>query len=572
MTNSQISAGSSDRRRLLILGLDGLEVFYARRLMDAGEMPALAALRDRSAAFLLDHGPAQRTGLALEHFASGLAPKEAERWSAVEFNPMTYEIWQEGARFKPFLEEMGLNVTVFDAPYIDLRHTGQMEGLVGWGAHDPGTATMGRPASLVEEFHDKFGDYPARRWLYATPCYSEKRCEQMGDELVKAVDLRCEAALWLRSKRPGSDVFFVTTGELHSAIEGLWHGIDSCHPMHEHPSAPAAADALLKVHRAVDRMIAALVETAGDAEVVAFSMGGMGTNLSDLQSMVLLPELLYRHAFGEPLLQVPAQWAENPQAVPQMSETQRWGQASEWFAAQKPSDAPRVTLLQKVKGKVSKAITRSALKTTLGKTASSKPRNEPAALPYNYAEEFEYYKNKVDWQPAVRYQPFWPMMKAFSLPSFYDGRIRINLIGREKQGIVRPEDYEKVCTEIETIIRGCKDPRTGESVVDKIERPSTSDPQQLDSSDADMVIVWNAPSAALEHPRYGLVGPVAYRRTGGHTGPYGIAYIASQNIQPDEYDVRSSFDLAPTVADLLKVSVQGSMSGESFLRDCLRSS
>ena len=31
-------------------------------------------------------------------------------------------------------------------------------------------------------------------------------------------------------------------------------------------------------------------------------MGGMGPNYSDVPSMVLLPELLYRHAFGQPLL------------------------------------------------------------------------------------------------------------------------------------------------------------------------------------------------------------------------------------------------------------------------------
>ena len=32
--------------------------------------------------------------------------------------------------------------------------------------------------------------------------------------------------------------------------------------------------------------------------IVAFTMGGMGANQSDVQSMALLPELLFRHAFG----------------------------------------------------------------------------------------------------------------------------------------------------------------------------------------------------------------------------------------------------------------------------------
>lgn len=86
-------------RRLLVIGLDGLELSYAEKLMDAGELPVLDKLRKRSATFLLEHGSAQRTGLAWEHVASGLSPQDGQRWSAVEFNPKTYEIWQEGARF-----------------------------------------------------------------------------------------------------------------------------------------------------------------------------------------------------------------------------------------------------------------------------------------------------------------------------------------------------------------------------------------------------------------------------------------------------------------------------------------
>ena len=43
------------RPRVMVIGLDGLEAGYAERLMAAGEMPALAALRRRSLRFA---GPA----------------------------------------------------------------------------------------------------------------------------------------------------------------------------------------------------------------------------------------------------------------------------------------------------------------------------------------------------------------------------------------------------------------------------------------------------------------------------------------------------------------------------------
>jgi len=38
------------------------------------------------------------------------------------------------------------------------------------------------------------------------------------------------------------------------------------------------------------------------------------------------------------------------------------------------------------------------------------------------------------YQPAIWYKPFWPQMKAFALPSFSEGYIRINLQGREPEG------------------------------------------------------------------------------------------------------------------------------------------
>src|SRR4029450_2459038 len=69
-----VENGRARGPRVVVIGLDGLEVTHAERLMAAGELPALADLGRRSARFLLDHGPAQRTGLAWGHVASGLPP------------------------------------------------------------------------------------------------------------------------------------------------------------------------------------------------------------------------------------------------------------------------------------------------------------------------------------------------------------------------------------------------------------------------------------------------------------------------------------------------------------------
>lgn len=543
------------RRRVMVIGLDGLEATLAERLMAAGEMPALAELRGRSARFRLDHGPAQRTGLAWEHVASGLSPEAGRRWAAVEFDPTTYTAWQEGARFTPWWAGLDRRVVVFDTPYVDLDRASNTRGLVGWGAHDPGITRAASPPELLPEFDSRFHGYPAPQWTYGLPFPSAARTQAMGEALSLALDLRSRAARWLATERLRDwDLFIAVAGEAHGAMEGLWHGIDPDHPHHGHPSAPAAGRALIEVHRALDRMVGELVSVAGDAAIVAFTMGGMGPNASDVPSMVLLPELLYRHAFGQPLMTLPAEWTAAPDSLPVLDGEDGWARAS-WAWVPEPMASPKpdsasgelLSLARRLPGPVKTVLRgiRSAVKAR----GNGVPR----------------VRLGLQWQPAWRYRPHWPQMPAFALPSFYDGRIRINLRGRERHGIVDPSQYEETCRGLEAMLRECRNPRTGEPVVDFFERASTRDPLGLTRSEADLLVIWRGVATALEHPRLGLVGPVPLRRTGGHTGPHGLAYLAEPGLEPGDRGVRSSFDVVPTVAKLLGADPPAHISGTSLL-------
>ena len=111
----------------------------------------------------------------------------------------------------------------------------------------------------------------------------------------------------------------------------------------------------------------------------------------------------------------------------------------------------------------------------------------------------------------------------------------------------------------------CRNPRTGEPAVDSIERADTRDPLALTGSEADLIVVWRGVVTALEHPRLGLVGPVPLRRTGGHTGRYGMACVLAPGLDPGDRGVRSAFDVAPTIVDLLGARPAGPMSGKSLL-------
>ncbi len=541
-------ATATRRRRVLALGLDGFEISYAERLMSRGELPVLEALRDRSARVLLDQGSAQRTGLGWEHFWSGLSPEETHRASPVEFDPASYSVWQQGARFTPFFAPLGVDVVVFDAPYADLALAPEVKGLVAWGAHDPGVSPAANPPDLREQLKRRVGPYPAAAWTYATPWSSADATRAMADRLTEAVNLRAEAAQWLLTEAfEDWDLGIVVVTEPHSAAEGLWHGIDPDHPLHDHPSAGMAAHGLADVYRAVDRLVGELIDTTAPLTSVVFSLGGMGSNHSDVASMALLPELLLRWSLGERLLNVPEVWAAEPGQIPlPAGGDAKWQRT--WYPRLEPAEPRSLarSLAHRLPGPV-----RRSLKRALSAVEARPPR------PAGYRE--------LNWQPATWYQPWWSQMRAFALPSFYDGRIRVNLQGRERHGLVDVSDYERVCDEIEQLVRRCRDPRTGELVVSEVERsPSTSDPRALDSSAADLVVVWNAGAAALEHPEYGLIGPLPYRRTGGHTGPFGFAFIDGDGVEPGDRGIASSFDVAATIAALLSGRAIDGMSGSAL--------
>jgi hypothetical protein len=545
------------RHKVLAIGLDGYEVSLAERYMAEGQMPAMADLRKRSARFLLDEGPARHAGLPWEHVASGLSPEGAGRWSPVEFDPASYTAWQDGAQFAPWWEETNLRVVVFDPPFVDLRSARNTQGIVAWGSHNAGAVRAARPTPLVAEFVQRFGDYPAVEWTYGTPWPSASRSRLMGETLSHALDVRGCAAQWLATERfPEWDLFFVVAGELHGGVEGLWHGVDPGHPLNTHPSAAPAATALLDIHRALDRMVGRLVNAAGDAIVITFNMGGMGPNNCDVQSMVLLPELLYRHAFGHALLKLPPAWTATPNRLPILDEQDSWDTVRESWVPEPPGKsltAATAGNLRAVARRLPEPV-KSLLKGVRSAASDWRSRHAP---PRRLVQD-------VDWMPSYRYRHHWPRMSAFALPSFLDGRIRINLRGRERHGIVELSRYEETCRTLETLLGECRDSRTGEPAVATIERASTANPLALASSESDLLIVWRDVAAALEHPRLGLIGPVPLRRTGGHTRN-GIAYLAASGLEPGERGVHSSSDVAPTIVHLLGAQPTARLNGKSLI-------
>lgn len=141
-------------------------------------------------------------------------------------------------------------------------------------------------------------------------------------------------------------------------------------------------------------------------------------------------------------------------------------------------------------------------------------------------------------------------MRAFALPSYHHGRIRVNLEGREVNGIVSIDEYDAVLCEIEELLSTCRESRTGRPIVREFVRVG-GDPLVRGDDDVDLVVHWADDVLGISHPDLGTIGPLPPRRTGGHVSPFGRCMIVGPDVQPGDIGVRSSFDVVPTILSLV---------------------
>lgn len=516
-------------KRVMMIGLDGFEPTIANPMIAAGQLPCLAKVMANGVVTSLDHGAARNTGLAWEHVATGLSPVDAGRWSAIDFEPRAYRMSQQNTKLPPFPKDLNCRTVVFDAPYFDMEQAPNVVGITNWGAHDPGVTGTANPPGLEQEIVARFGQYPAREFVYAFAWPSEQRTRRMGEALVEAMEKRTAISEWLFAEAfPHWDLAYLVAGEFHSAAEALWHGIDDQHPLHKLPSAAAARRAIEDLYLAADRMVARLFARFPDADFVLFNLHGMGANSGDVPAMALLPELIHRAQRGTACLQ-PGNWRLDANGFPLLDEEADWSQ-----------EVLRLMPLKRRLGLLARRTARSiGVSDRIAGTSS------------------------LDWMPITHYARDWAKMRYFAVPAYYDGQIRVNLRDREGAGLVDVADFGKVCDEVTELLAACTDPLGGGAAIREVVR-TPGDPMARLPSQPDLTIHWKEHLVGLSHPLLGAIGPLPWRRTGGHTGGDGFAWFMGPGMTPAQVARRSAFDVVPTVIDMLGCGTAARVSGTSF--------
>ena len=187
--------------------------------------------------------------------------------------------------------------------------------------------------------------------------------------------------------------------------------------------------------------------------------------------------------------------------------------------------------------------------------------------PYSLLDEPIEQEVAMGWMPSMWYSPLWSEMKAFALPAFTNGHIRINLKGRDRDGVVEADEYHALCQELSEMLYELEDARTGKKIVKQVvvtrDNPLDENPKL---PDADIVILWQEPiTDVVDSSTLGRVGPLTHCRAGGHKSQ-GFLFAKGPDI-PQELDLSSgeTVDLAPTILNLMNAPIPEYLDGKNLL-------
>ena len=558
-------------QKVVAVGLDAAEWWLVEKLMAKGRMPNLAALQGRGAACRLENIQEYRAETPWTQFATGLPPMDTRYWSMVTFDPSTYDVWERGSyeydAHKPFWAAMpDRRSIVFDVPQVRIDEGINGLHVTGWGAHSPQYPRASQPRGLLSEIDQTFGAHPAFD-EDNEPCWFDPEfLSAMGDALIDGARARVDVLEWLMAREPEWDLVTTVMSESHSAGHHCWHGIDARHTFHGVATTELARDLVTRVYSTIDEQIGRLVsKVPDDTTVMAFSVHGMQPNAGDL-SGPLFAELFHRLTFGEQLLTTVDARRWRRAGRPAIEPPGRWSLYMKGHFSERPPTGLAAAARRALPAWLLEA--RRTLRNR-GRATPERVSFPPVPIPpetdLTPDELAGGPRTEIYWQIPCWYRRFWPQMRAFVLPTYSDAHIRINLQGREQFGVVARDDYERACQEVEEAVRACRDPRTGEPVVDEVVRMRADDPFDPEGPHCDLIIIPRVrPFDALEHPDAGTIGPYPLFRTGEHSSN-GFAILAGPGVPAGvDLGVRSAHDVTPTIIDLLGAPTDG-MAGSSLL-------
>jgi predicted AlkP superfamily phosphohydrolase/phosphomutase len=511
--------------RLVLIGIDAASSALVREWAAAGDLPTIAGLLRSGFSATLATPLGVLEGGIWPTFLTSTSPASHGMFSYLKLKPRTYDLevgmYANRLPVPPFwahLSGAGKRVAVIDAPFA--RPVRKLNGIqvTNWGAHDPWCWRRSSwPPRLIGELVRRFGSHPV------------DTCDAKGRSLEDYADLRARLIAGVEKKtallrhclaRERWDFFFGVFSESHCAGHQFWHLMDPRHPQHDLKASEELRSTIRDVYRAIDAGVGTILgDVASGTHVLLMLSHGMGPYYAGSHLLDLVIERLG----------VNGTYSAPPASTTGGSRTGR-------------------------------------LLWTLRYLVPSKLRLELRSRLPKLAVTLRRWVNHPDSNP-------WPRMRAFAVPSNnMTGAIRINLKGREPEGLVEPgAEYEALRQEIIDALVALENPETGRSAVQWVARVEDLYQGTRLRDMPDLLVEWDhaAPINTLYSPRIGRVSQAfGGHRTGDH---WQNGLLIGRGFRAGEIAEKvSTEDIAPTILDFFDVPSPATFEGKSalpFLKD-----
>jgi predicted AlkP superfamily phosphohydrolase/phosphomutase len=523
----------SDKKRVLVIGLDGATFDILEPWMEQGHLPNLAAIARNGAVGPLQSTIPPNSAPAWTSFMTGMNPGKHGVYGFTRVDPResytikvnsgairrTESIWQ-------ILTERGERSILINVPMT--YPPDPIDGLVVTGIDTPGLdSEFTYPPELRHEILRLIPDYTLDVRSWGVTAVGERRAHIL-DDILRMVESRRQLALHLMTTEPW-DVFTVVFTATDRAQHFFWRFLDPAHPLYEPAEAPKYQDAILRVYRRIDQAL---------GEILA---------RCDEQTTVIV---MSDHGFG-------------PQ--------HKLFRINQWLLE---NDFLRLTytssngLMRRLSGAARKGLYRALdglqrlVRTRLSDRAKDQLKRLFPRVREQVASQMLF--SGVDWSSTRAYHT-----------AEFPGSIRINLKGREVNGVVEPgSEYEAVCEAIRSALEGYVDPDTGRRIVERVFRreelywgPCLDMAPDLIVHLADYAytIDWYMP---MDGNGTGQSSPIVTELTGrfavncGSHRPTGIVMLQGPDVEGGvKLGPNQIYDVAPTLLYLLGQSVPADMDG-----------
>ena len=495
-------------KRLLVLALDMADGDLIHHWSRQGRLPHFASLIASGTWMDLESTAQVLHTSTWPTFATGVQPGKHGVYFPYQPKP-GYQLAQHvqadqygAATFWQMADRQGCRCVIYDVPETFPESGFGGKAIFDWGTWAWYGKPSAQPADLLKEVKSRFGRYPLG--------FEAKRLGArmpdiavLEEGLLRSLEYKRLTAEWLL-QREQWNLAVVGFCEAHPAGHYLW-------PANIDAVGVAAEDnlkTLLRFYVALDRAVGALIDgLPPDAAVWIVSGDGVRSNRC---AWYLLPAVLEQLGYTCPVM-----------------------------SGASGRSAPH-SLVGRAKGLLSPGTRRRIANLLPWWLRDQLGAREQAA--------------NIDWSKT----------SAFTLPTDLEGCIRINLKGREPQGIVEPgREYSQLCEEIRARLVELTNPANGAPAVRRVWVRNEVFPGERQEQLPDLIVTWNneATFRTIASPRFGCIeGDNSDPRPGTHS-PYGFLLAGGAGVPSGLQGCGRLVDVAPTAMRFLGLSPPSSMDG-----------